>query len=124
MNKFMRYINKLILENSGDSIEVKGDFIDREINTSIYRYGYSRPLNVEQIKEKGYEHLLDCPIHTFRAKTGIEMIHKEPTLKELNRIYDNWNNMTSALKKASDKKSLDFFGLTNVQHYNILKNEY
>jgi len=68
--------------------------------------------------------LLNCPIHRWRSETGIELVHKEPTLKELQRIYRNWNLMNEQLKKLSDQKSLELFGKTNEQHYKDLLNHY
>jgi len=114
--------NKLFQETIGKQYVY--DVFEREITKAASLYGYSRPLSMEQIKEKGYEHLLECPIHIFRAETGIELIHKEPSLKELNRIYDNWNKMTPLLKRASDVRSIEFFGMKNIDHYNELKTEY
>ena len=51
---------------------------------------YDPPMGIKEIKNKGMKHLLSDPAHKWRAKTGIELIHKEPTLKELNRIWRNW----------------------------------
>ena len=70
--------------------------------------------------EKLPEHLLKCPIHTWRAKSGIELIHKEPTAKELHRIWGNWKQMTSEQQAISDKKSIELFGMCNKEHYKKL----
>lgn len=46
---------------------------------------YERPYTIEEIKEKcpdKVEILLKDPIHLWRATTGIELIHKEPTYTE------------------------------------------
>jgi hypothetical protein len=32
----------------------------------------------------------ECPIHKFRAESGIELIHEEPTFEEFDRICENW----------------------------------
>ena len=49
---------------------------------------YQRPYNIEEIK-RIYPHkakiLLNDPVHFWRAETGIELIHKEPTLEEQER---------------------------------------
>jgi hypothetical protein len=82
---------------------------------------YQRPYNKEEIKKlypKLADKLLSDPVHLWRAETGIEVIHQEPTIEEQKRIWQNWNEMTDEMKKISDKKSLEFFGLTNVEHYN------
>jgi len=71
-------------------------------------YMYIRPYSVEEIKnnhpDKAGE-LLKDPAHLWRAETGIELIHKEPTLEEQERIWNNWNKMTDEMKKKSDKKA-------------------
>jgi len=41
-------------------------------------------------------------VHKWRAKTGIELIHKEPTEEELDRIWKNWQLMPQDLKAISD----------------------
>ena len=51
---------------------------------------YEPPYSLEQIKAKYleniYNKLANDPVHKWRAKTGIELIHKEPTEEELDRI--------------------------------------
>ncbi len=80
---------------------------------------YQRPYNVEEIK-KSYpdrvEMLLNDPVHLWRAETGIELIHKEPTPQEQERIWKNWNEMTDEMKKRSDEKSIELFGKDNATH--------
>jgi hypothetical protein len=80
---------------------------------------YSRPYNIDEVK-KNYpdkaEKLLKDPVHLWRAKTGIELIHKEPTLEKQKEIWKNWNEMPDEMKKKSDAKSLEFFGKDNVTH--------
>lgn len=77
---------------------------------------YDPPLEYDKLPP----HLKKDPVHAWRAKTGIELIHKEPSLKELNRIWENWNLMTDEQKSISDKKSYEFFGKDNKTHYNEL----
>ena len=89
--------------------------------------GYEPPWTLEQIKEKEpqwYEQLSKCPVHGWRAKTGIELIHKEPTFDEFKRIWRNWNLMTDEMKAVSDEKSKELFGMSNSEHYEKLLKEY
>jgi len=80
---------------------------------------YKRPYTKEEIK-KYYPNkakaLLKDPVHLWRAETGVELIHKEPTLSEQKRIWRNWNEMTDKMKKKSDKKSVKLFGKNNLAH--------
>ena len=64
--------------------------------------------------------LMNCPIHMFRARTGIELIHKEPTFSEQMRIWDNWNLMPDEMKRLSDIKSIELFGITNEEHHKLI----
>jgi len=84
---------------------------------------YSPPYNKSEI-HKFYPNiankLLECPIHRWRAETGIELIHKEPTMEEQKRIWNNWQLMSSDMKRKSDNKSLELFKLTNEQHHMLL----
>lgn len=61
------------------------------------------------------------PVHRWRAKTGIELIHREPSEEELDRIWANWNLMDDEMKEISDMKSFAFFGCSNREHYRRLK---
>jgi hypothetical protein len=54
------------------------------------------------------------PVHRWRANTGIELIHKEPTKEELLRIIENWKLMDEKMKARSDKKSLSVYGIDNM----------
>lgn len=89
---------------------------------------YERPWNLWEIKQKYgsdvFERLKDNPVHYFRAETGIELIHKEPTKAELIRIMKNWHEMPHAYKRISDQKSLELFGMTNEEHFKILIDSY
>lgn len=83
-----------------------------------------KPYNLERFKKyvrKYYpnraEQLLKDPVHLWRATTGLELIHKEPTKIEQVRIWKNWNKMTEEMKKESDKKSLKLFKKTNLVHH-------
>jgi len=53
----------------------------------------------------------------WRMETGIELIYNEPNISLLNDIWNNWQQMPSNLKRISDEKSIELFGLTNKQHY-------
>lgn len=80
---------------------------------------YQRPYTAEEIRKiypDKAEVLLRDPIHFWRAKTGIELIHKEPTLDEQERIWKNWNEMTDEMKAQSDIKSKEIFGKANAAH--------
>ena len=92
------------------------------------KYKYSPPYTSEEIKRvygnKVYKRLSKDPAHKYRMDTGIELIHKEPTKEELERIWKNWNLMSDYQKRESDKKSIELFGMTNQDHYNELINSY
>lgn len=81
---------------------------------------YDPPLPYDQLPD----HLKNDPVHAWRAKHGIELIHKEPTLEELNRIWKNWQLMSDEQKIISDNESIRFFGMNNEDHYYALLKEY
>ena len=81
---------------------------------------YQPPYNTEEIKKYYSEKaslLLNDPVHIWRAETGIELIHREPTREEQVRIWQNWNEMTDEMKRVSDKISIELFGKDNVAHH-------
>lgn len=86
----------------------------------FYRIQYIKANYPENI----YVKLANDPIHRWRAETGIELIHKEPTEEELDRIWKNWQLMPQEMKDISDKKSIEMFGCTNAEHYAQLKSNY
>ena len=73
---------------------------------------YSPPYSTEYLKEH-YPYLLKDPVHAWRAKTGIELIHKEPNKTEQQRIWKNWQRMNPQQQQISDIQSIKFFGKTN-----------
>jgi len=88
------------------------------------QWAYDPPMSVDDIKAKGMAHLLDDPVHKWRAESGIEMVHKEPTLKELMRIWHNWQRMTPEQKAQSDEKSKELFGMSNAERFKELLEGY
>ena len=93
-----------------------------------YDHPYDRPYTAEEIKQKYgnkvYRKLSKDPAHKYRMDSGIELIHKEPTKEELERIWYNWNLMDDDQKSKSDKKSIELFGKTNKDHYDELISSY
>lgn len=92
------------------------------------RKKYDPPYSAKQVKdmygEELYKRLRKDPAHKWRMDTGIELIHLEPTFKELLRIRKNWDLMSDEQKEISDKKSIELFGMPNIEHFNSLCLEY
>ena len=84
-------------------------------------FRYDPPMTAVQISatysEELYSKLVADPAHRWRMETGIEIIHREPSLNEQWRIYKNWLLMSDDQKEQSDAKSLELFGKTNLQHH-------
>ena len=89
---------------------------------------YEPPYTFDTIKQKYgdevYRKLRDDPVHRFRAETGIEVIHKEPTRDEFERIVKNWDLMTPEQKKRSDEFSMKQFGKNNKDRIDNIRKEY
>lgn len=98
------------------------------LDEAFHLQTYEPPYNLNQIKQNYPKNIVDkllkCPIHKWRATTGIELIHKEPTEDELDRIWQNWQLMTDKMKQLSDEKSIELFGINNAKHYMQLKTQY
>ena len=88
---------------------------------------YERPYKLSYIKanypEKVYLRLKSDEVHSWRARTGIEVIHLEPDQAEQTRTYKNWHLMSAAMKSVSDVKCKELFGVSNEEHYKIVKDE-
>ena len=89
---------------------------------------FDPPYNAQQIKdnygEEIYKKLSKDPAHSWRMKTGLELIHREPSVEELRRIWANWQLMSPEQKAKSDEKSIELFGKTNAEHYKELIGTY
>ena len=113
-----KYTRKQIVE----AINYWQKYLDENFNV------YEPPYTLAQIKQnypdKIYQKLLNDPVHRWRAESGIELIHKEPTFDEFQRIYKNWQLMTPEQKKLSDSKSIEIFGVDNITHYKQLLKTY
>lgn len=90
--------------------------------------GYEPPWTLEEIRknygDKMYAILSNDPVHRWRAETGIELIHKEPTKEEFERIVKNWNLMSNEMKRKSDEFSKEHFGSDNMSRVDLLRKEY
>ena len=64
---------------------------------------YDRPYSADEVKKNYgvdvYNNLIQDPVHKYRMDSGIELIHKEPSKDELERIWKNWNRMTTTQKR-------------------------
>lgn len=91
-------------------------------------HAYDPPMTADEVKrrygEKAFKRLFDDPIHRWRMETGIELIHREPTEREFRRILGNWKSMSDKQKAQSDRKSIELFGMDNLNHAKVLKKEY
>ena len=90
---------------------------------------YEPPYNKKQMMEHGYaaaviKRLLADPAHSWRMKSGIELIHRELTRSELKRIWNNWQLMTDKQKALSDAKCMELFGVDNKTLYEYLMPQY
>jgi len=103
----IRYVAALNDLNLGSKIGIEY-FLSREELLE----NYSSPHGLSMLPA----HLKRCPVHRWRAKTGIELVHKEPNREEQERIWKNWNLMTPEKKRKSEERSKKLFGKTNRDH--------
>lgn len=79
---------------------------------------------VENYGEQLAQRLAKDPVHKYRMDSGIELVHQEPTIEELDRIYANYRAMPVRMKRLSNAKSKQLFGINNRDHYYRLREEY
>lgn len=89
-------------------------------STNIYSRPYTRKEILDNYGKDIHDKLMKDPAHTFRADTGIELIHQEPSKDELDRIMDEWDKMSNSDKKKSDEMSIKLFGKDNKSHFKEL----
>ena len=117
----VKLVKKLKLNWECEYSKIKSD---RCGFASIGAEKYENPYDVETLK-KLYPKLLDDPVHRWRAKNGIELIHKEPDFQEQKRIFYNWLAMPKSFQEKSDKKSQQLFKCSNLENHNwIMENEW
>lgn len=102
-----------------DMMDATADIIT-EADENYGSSEYDPPMSYDELPEK----LKKDPVHSWRAKTGIELVHREPTYEEFQRIWNNWQLMSDEMKARSDKKSMELFGVNNQTHYEQLLSEY
>ena len=111
-----------------EETEEKNEWWQTSKFTLKLKESYERPYTLDTIKQKYgdevYRKLRDDPVHRFRAETGIEVIHKEPTRDEFERIVKNWDLMTPEQKKQSDEFSMKQFGKNNTNRIDSIRKEY
>lgn len=105
----------------------------KDIFTKIYLESiiaqYEPPYTQQDMRQNGYDQatiqkLKNDPAHSWRMKTGLQLIHRQLTRSELIRIWKNWQRMTDDQKIVSDQKCIQLFGCTNQQLYNYLIPQY
>lgn len=74
---------------------------------------YEKPYGLDMLPA----HLRNDTVHAWRATTGIELVHPEPTFWELIRVWRNWTLMTAEQKSDSNDKSNELFGCANHEHF-------
>jgi hypothetical protein len=96
----------------------------RHFTDALFEGIYDPPYSADEVRanygEETYNKLVKDPAHKWRMDTGIELIHQEPSKKELDRIWTNWQLMDTESKKKSDEKSIELFGITNAENYTRL----
>lgn len=90
---------------------------------------YQPPYNEQQMRQNGYDQetiqrLKNDLVHGWRMKTGLQLIHRQPTKTQLMRIWKNWQRMTDDQKIVSDQKCMQLFGVTNQVLYGYLIPQY
>lgn len=97
---------------------------DRDGFANIGGDKFQKPYSIQILKQK-YPKLLNDEVHVWRAKNGIELIHKQPDFEQQKRIFYNWNLMSKKDKQFSDRKSKRMFKMDNLEHHNyIMQNEW
>lgn len=61
------------------------------------------------------------PVHSWRQRTGLEIIYDEVSSAKLDELWKNWNKMPHHMKELSDKKCIELYGMPNEKHYHTLK---
>lgn len=77
---------------------------------------YAKPYGLDMLPA----HLRNDPVHNWRATTGIELVHPEPTVWELIRVWRNWQLMNPEQMNDSNEKSNEWFGCANQEHFRKL----
>ena len=122
----------------------RGQALQQDFDTDIEKMlaGYTKDMHVNESSASGtyiddYEQDLydtDHPLNysTIEVENAIKwseasnriIIIPTRTLAELEGLWDAFNSMVFNHRQESDDKSILFFGLTNLKHYEYLKKEF
>lgn len=60
----------------------------------------------------------------YTDNTGYPLIRPCANLSELEKMWDNYNSYPHKIRRESDWKSIEIFGIDNEEHYKLLKGHY
>ena len=96
------------------------------LNEIIKRYGYKLAIKICGHTKNGKpdsNNSVGQNVHMWRAMTGIELVHPEPSLEEQIRVRKNWDLMNPEMKKISDLKCKEFYGFDNKTNFKKIMKE-
>lgn len=83
----------------------------------MYKPPYSKNEVIEKYGMNEYQKLSEDPVQNFRMNSGIELVHDAHSKRDIYNIYHNWLVMDDEKKKISDEKSVELFGIDNMNHF-------
>ena len=119
MDNHERY-NKLKSELLKDNDDIYNEpiVIQAESNIIIDNKDSQKQINIDD-----YDIKIQAAIE-WAQKSLITIIIPKESMKELEYLWNEWNNMHLKHRRDSDMKSIELFGITNLDHYNILKSNF
>lgn len=95
-----------------------------EFRISRYLRHYSEQSDDCNCNAIGCECIELDKVREWERESGLCMIHPVDTLEELEEIWMNYNQMTTANRKIANNKSMEIYGINNIEHYNKLKHQF
>lgn len=94
------------------------------VDFTIRSRDYKKPKSVDEMSDEEQKELPNDEVSSWRAMTGIELVHYEPDRRDFYDVWSNWKVMPDELKEESERKSLELFGKTNKEHFEDLDTQY
>lgn len=119
---FVRNVNEL-KQDFKTNLEIDFEKEISELGGIVYKKPMTEQEIIDKFNKKILKELMSDPVHKFRIESGIELIHKEATYKNFINTCKNWLVMPDNLKKISDEKSYELFGVSNEENMRIINSE-
>lgn len=103
---------------------LKSEFLKDDIDTSDMMTESMTITNGSEFEGVSYTPFDRAKAIEWAKETGYPIIYPTRTLEDLEELWKNYNLYPDHIRTVSDDKSVEIFGICNIEHYKYLKSIY